>query len=57
MSKQHLKDLIKDEKRNSDLVSELGGLVLDFTHSKLDSDAFKLLEELVAEAKIPEKIE
>ena len=37
----HLKSLLGNEERNSKLVTELGDIVLDYTHTKIDEDTLK----------------
>ncbi len=45
LSRVHLKDLLADQARNASLVHhDVEGLfVLDYTHTKLDGEAYKLL--------------
>jgi len=59
LSKQHLKDLLGNEERNAELFvnREQGNFCLDFTHTKLDQSAYKLLGEVAQEAQIFPKIQ
>lgn len=45
LSQVHLKDLLNDKARNESLVHHdvQGQFVLDYTHTKLDGEAYKLL--------------
>lgn len=58
LSQVHLKDLLADKERNAALshLNADGQFVLDFTHTKLDAEAFKLLGQVASEAKVFDKI-
>ena len=58
LSKTHLKDLLGDKERNAALShhNAEGQFVLDFTHTKMDGEAYKLLGEVAQESKVFDKI-
>jgi glucose-6-phosphate isomerase len=58
LGQRHLKDLLADDARNAGLFlnSEQGKFGLDFTHTKLDLPAFKLLGEVAQDAQVFPKI-
>lgn len=53
----HLRELLKDEKRNSALKIELPNLLYDFSHEKMNEKTIQLFEELVKESRLWDKIE
>lgn len=56
--KAHLKELLKDEKRNARLRVEHGdNLIFDATHCKIDSEGFSGLIKVAEETRLFEKIE
>jgi len=57
MSEVHLRTLLGDEERNAQLVREKDGVTLDFTHCKIDTGLFSMLEAAAEEAKLAERIE
>ena len=56
LSKTHLKTLLSDNDRNSQLHLELDDLVFDYSHSKVDSSVIKALFELAQESQLESKI-
>lgn len=47
ISKQHLRDLLQDESRNSQLrLTMLSNALVDFTHTKIDSQGLALLKKV-----------
>lgn len=53
----HLRELLKDEKRNSALKIELDNIYYDFSHEKLTLETIDQLESLVNETRLFERIE
>jgi len=52
----HLRDLLKDESRNSQMVVEHNGLFLDFTRQNMTPETISLLFELAQAARLDDKI-
>lgn len=52
----HLRELLADEERNNALVLEAEGIVLDFTHVKINKDTLDALVEAGQEAELTQKI-
>lgn len=53
-----MKDLLNDESRNNSLRTSLNdNLIMDLTHTKIDSHAFTLLKKVAEEVKLFDKIE
>ena len=42
LRKTHLKELLKDDERNTHLVAEYDGILLDYTHEKVDLNLLHL---------------
>ena len=56
LSHIHLRELLKDEKRNDFLTIKYENILMDFSHTKMNIDTVKLLQEYVCEEKIMQKI-
>jgi glucose-6-phosphate isomerase len=59
LTKGHLKDMLNDEDRNNSLFLDVAKdhqFCLDFTHTKLDKEAMKLLGKVAEECKVFDKI-
>ena len=41
MGSTHIKDLLQDDARNQLLVAEHSGVILDYTHTKIDEEHLK----------------
>ncbi|KAH8740287.1 glucose-6-phosphate isomerase [Cryptosporidium ryanae] len=52
----HLRDLLKNEVRNSCLYVNYNGIMMDFTRQHLDEEGFKLLIQLATESDLMNKI-
>ncbi|KAM3127433.1 hypothetical protein pb186bvf_020466 [Paramecium bursaria] len=57
LKQTHLKDLLEDDERNSHLVAEYDGILLDYTHEKVDLNLLHLFQKLAEENHLPEKIQ
>ena len=52
-SRTHLRDLLQDEERNAALRQQIGdGIVLDFTHTKIDVEGLRLLNAVATEQRV-----
>ena len=58
LSKGHLKTLLQDKERNSNLFlnNEEGKFVLDCSHTKIDGEALELLAKVAIETKVYQKV-
>ncbi|KAJ1608652.1 glucose-6-phosphate isomerase [Cryptosporidium canis] len=52
----HLRDLLKNEVRNSCLTANYGGIIMDFTRQNLDEEGFELLMKLATESNLMDKV-
>ena len=58
VTKTHLKDLLNNEDRNSKLRASLDNkIILDLTHTKIDIKGIELLQKVVDETKIFDKVQ
>lgn len=57
LEKTHLRDLLKDEKRNSELLLKHSDIVLDLTHEKINSHSLDLLAQLSEEVHLRSQLE
>lgn len=57
MEAQHLRDLLKDEKRSEAMFAEHDGVYLDYSRQRADLKTLKLLQDLAMRQKLPERIQ
>jgi glucose-6-phosphate isomerase len=57
LKKQHLRQLLDDDARNKALVCEHDGVLLDYSHEKLDQTMLGYFEELAASSKVYDRVE
>ena len=57
MKKEHLREMMLDEKRCGDMVAEFDNIVLDYSRQLADAETVKLLFDLGHEAKIFDKVQ
>ena len=57
-SKTHLRDLLQDEERNAALRQQIGdGIMLDYTHTKIDLEGLRLLNAVASEQRVAQNIQ
>ena len=57
IQKQHLRELLKDDKRNDALRIQWEDILFDFTHQKLTEESIQMLIEVAHSLNLPQKIE